>query len=79
MQPFDLEIWFGERVAVLGWNGSGKSHFLRLLAAGGSDPDLEHRPVGDVVAAPVAHTRCGPARLAGAARAGSRRPTSTPS
>ena len=32
MRPFDLEVWFGERVAVLGSNGSGKSHFLRLLA-----------------------------------------------
>jgi ATPase subunit of ABC transporter with duplicated ATPase domains len=32
MQPFDTEIWYGERVAVLGANGSGKSHFLRLLA-----------------------------------------------
>ena len=31
-EPFDLEVWFGERVAVLGANGSGKSHFLRLLA-----------------------------------------------
>jgi ATPase subunit of ABC transporter with duplicated ATPase domains len=31
MQPFDLEVWYGERVAVLGSNGSGKSHFLRLL------------------------------------------------
>ena len=30
--PFDLEVWFGERVAVLGGNGAGKSHFLRLLA-----------------------------------------------
>lgn len=39
MQPFDLEVWFGERVAVLGSNGSGKSHFLRLLALGGSDPN----------------------------------------
>lgn len=39
MQPFDLEIWFGDRVAVLGSNGSGKSHFLRLLARGGTDPD----------------------------------------
>jgi ATPase subunit of ABC transporter with duplicated ATPase domains len=35
MKPFDLEVWYGERVAVLGSNGSGKSHFLRLLAAGG--------------------------------------------
>ncbi|MET8678784.1 ATP-binding cassette domain-containing protein [Streptomyces sp. NPDC004647] len=32
MTPFDLEIFYGERVAVLGSNGSGKSHFLRLLA-----------------------------------------------
>jgi ATPase subunit of ABC transporter with duplicated ATPase domains len=31
MQPFDLEVWFGERVAILGSNGSGKSHFLRLV------------------------------------------------
>jgi ATPase subunit of ABC transporter with duplicated ATPase domains len=35
MKPFDLEVWYGERVAVLGSNGSGKSHFLRLL--GGDD------------------------------------------
>ncbi|MDR6863948.1 ATP-binding cassette domain-containing protein [Phycicoccus sp. 3266] len=55
MRPFDLEVWFGERVAVLGSNGSGKSHFLRLVAAGGSDPDVEHQPVGDVRPAPVAH------------------------
>ncbi|TDV55335.1 ABC-F family ATP-binding cassette domain-containing protein [Actinophytocola oryzae] len=34
MKPFDLEVFFGDRVAVLGSNGSGKSHFLRLL--GGS-------------------------------------------
>ncbi|MET8144196.1 ATP-binding cassette domain-containing protein [Sphaerisporangium sp. NPDC005288] len=32
VRPFDLEIWHGERVAVLGSNGTGKSHFLRLLA-----------------------------------------------
>ena len=32
MKPFGLEVFFGERVAVLGSNGSGKSHFLRLLA-----------------------------------------------
>ena len=31
MKPFSQEIFFGDRVAVLGSNGSGKSHFLRLL------------------------------------------------
>lgn len=56
MNPFDTEIWLGDRVALLGSNGSGKSHFLRLLAAGGSDPDDEHRPAGDVAPEPVAHT-----------------------
>jgi len=55
MKPFDLEVWFGERVAVLGSNGSGKSHFLRLLAAGGSDPDAEHAPVDDAEIIPVVH------------------------
>jgi ATPase subunit of ABC transporter with duplicated ATPase domains len=30
-RPFDLEVYYGERVAVLGPNGTGKSHFLRLL------------------------------------------------
>ena len=36
MKPFDLEVFFGERVAVLGSNGSGKSHFLRLLGGDAS-------------------------------------------
>ncbi|MEU5437496.1 ATP-binding cassette domain-containing protein [Streptomyces sp. NPDC020719] len=36
MKPFSLEIYYGERVAVLGSNGSGKSHFLRLLAGDAS-------------------------------------------
>jgi ATPase subunit of ABC transporter with duplicated ATPase domains len=31
MHPFDAEIFYGERVGVLGANGAGKSHFLRLL------------------------------------------------
>lgn len=33
-QPFSTEVLFGERVGVLGLNGTGKSHFLRLLAGG---------------------------------------------
>ncbi|MFC7485284.1 ABC-F family ATP-binding cassette domain-containing protein [Knoellia sp. CPCC 206453] len=68
MKPFDLEVWFGERVAVLGSNGSGKSHFLRLLAAGGSDPDIEHQPVGDVAIEHVRHS--GTARLGSRVRPG---------
>ncbi len=68
MKPFDLEVWYGERVAVLGSNGSGKSHFLRLLAAGGSDPDVEHQPVGEVPVAPVPHT--GKAKLGARVRPG---------
>ena len=56
MRAFDLEVHYGDRVAVLGANGSGKSHFLRLLAAGGSDPDVQHRPVSDEPIEPVPHT-----------------------
>lgn len=36
--PFDLDIWFGDRLAVVGNNGTGKSHFLRLLGGG----EVEH-------------------------------------
>jgi ATPase subunit of ABC transporter with duplicated ATPase domains len=68
MQPFDLEVWFGERLAVLGSNGSGKSHFLRLLAAGGTDPEPEHRPVAGTPLAEVAHS--GVARLGARVRPG---------
>ncbi|QMU97460.1 ABC-F family ATP-binding cassette domain-containing protein [Microbacterium esteraromaticum] len=58
MKPFDAEIWFGDRVAVLGSNGSGKSHFLRLLAGGGSDPDPTLGHLTDAAQAldPVEHT-----------------------
>ncbi|WP_327674452.1 ATP-binding cassette domain-containing protein [Kitasatospora sp. NBC_00458] len=44
MRPFDLEVFFGDRVCVLGSNGSGKSHFLRLLdeAAGDAEPTVAH-------------------------------------
>ncbi len=68
MRPFDLEVWYGERLAVLGSNGSGKSHFLRLLAAGGTDPDIEHQPIGEVEIAPVRHT--GKAKLGARVRPG---------
>ncbi|WP_238145301.1 ABC-F family ATP-binding cassette domain-containing protein [Antricoccus suffuscus] len=68
MKSFSTEIWYGERLAVLGSNGSGKSHFLRLLARGGSDPDAEHQPIGDVDISEVAHT--GIARLGSRVRPG---------
>jgi ATPase subunit of ABC transporter with duplicated ATPase domains len=68
MRPFDAEIWFGDRVAVLGSNGSGKSHFLRLLAAGGSDTDGEHRPVEGRPVERVEHD--GVARLGARVRPG---------
>jgi ATPase subunit of ABC transporter with duplicated ATPase domains len=68
MRPFDAEIWFGDRVGVLGSNGSGKSQFLRLLARGGSHPDREHQPVSDLDIAPVPHT--GKAKLGARVRPG---------
>lgn len=68
VEPFDLEIWFGERVGILGANGSGKSHFLRLLAAGGTEPELEHLPISDVTIDLVAHT--GVAKLGARIRPG---------
>ena len=55
-------------LAVVGANGTGKSHLLRLLAAGGTDPDLEHVPVTDDVPDPVVHT--GTARLGARVRPG---------
>lgn len=27
VEPFDFQAWYGDRIAVLGANGSGKSHF----------------------------------------------------
>jgi len=38
VRPFDTEIWFGERIGVIGPNGTGKTHFLRLL----SGEDVAH-------------------------------------
>ncbi len=66
--PFDLEVWYGDRVAVLGANGTGKSHFLRLLALGGSEPPPEGAPVDGKLLAPVAHS--GVARLGARVRPG---------
>ncbi|MFC7544979.1 ABC-F family ATP-binding cassette domain-containing protein [Plantactinospora sp. GCM10030261] len=67
--PFDLELWYGDRLAVLGANGTGKSHFLRLLARGGTDPDPANLPVDAGLAlTPVAHD--GTARLGARVRPG---------
>jgi ATPase subunit of ABC transporter with duplicated ATPase domains len=68
MEAVSTEIFFGERVAVLGANGSGKSHLLRLLAGGGTTPEKEHEPVGDVGVEPVPHT--GVAQLGSRVRPG---------
>ena len=68
MKPFDFEAWYGDRVAVLGSNGSGKSHFLRLLATGGTDPDIDQQPVTDMVIEPVKHS--GNAKLGARVRPG---------
>jgi ATPase subunit of ABC transporter with duplicated ATPase domains len=40
--PFDLEVFYGDRVAVLGLNGTGKSHFLRLLAGWPDTDAVKH-------------------------------------
>jgi sulfate-transporting ATPase len=66
--PFDLEIWYGDRVAVLGANGTGKSHFLRLLAAGGTAPEAGNRPVDGAPLTAVKHS--GTARLGARVRPG---------
>jgi ATPase subunit of ABC transporter with duplicated ATPase domains len=66
--PFDLEVWFGDRVAVLGANGSGKSHFLRLLARGGTDPEPGSVPASGAALPAVAHD--GVARLGARVRPG---------
>ena len=68
MYPFDFDAWYGDRIAVLGSNGSGKSHFLRLLAAGGTDPSPGQEPVSGLVIEPVEHE--GRARLGARVRPG---------
>lgn len=68
MHPFDFEAWYGDRIAVLGSNGSGKSHFLRLLAVGGTNPSPEQQPVSDAAIESVPHT--GTAQLGARVRPG---------
>ena len=72
--PFDLEVWFGDRVAVLGANGTGTSPFLRLLARGGTDPEPGAVPASG---APCNRSRTGawPAWVHGCAPGTSPRPT----
>lgn len=50
-RPFDLEVCYGDRLAVLGANGTGKSHLLRLFA------QLDEKVVtsGTGLGQPVAH------------------------
>jgi energy-dependent translational throttle protein EttA len=62
--PFNLEVWYGDRVAVLGPNGTGKTHLLRLLGRGGTEPAADAL----VDLAPVAHQ--GSARLGARVRPG---------
>jgi sulfate-transporting ATPase len=66
--PFDLEVWFGDRVAILGANGTGKSHLLRLLARGGADPEPGVVPASAQQLAPVKYD--GVARLGARVRPG---------
>ena len=37
--PFNFEVFFGDRIAVLGKNGMGKSHFLRMISG---DPTVKY-------------------------------------
>ncbi len=60
MKPFDLEVFYGERVAVLGSNGSGKSHFLRLLAGDDVAHTGEWKLGARVVAGHFAQTHAHP-------------------
>ena len=79
MKPFDLEVWYGERVAVL---GSQRLRQVPLPAAAGRRRQRPRRR------APARRrhrrssrsaTPAGPSSAPGSGRAGSCRPTSTPS
>ena len=68
LDDVSFRVGDGQKVALVGANGAGKTTLLRLLAAGGSDPDVEHQPVGDTPPAPVPHT--GKAKLGARVRPG---------
>ena len=38
-EPFNFEVFFGDRIAVLGKNGTGKSHFFRMISG---DPTVSY-------------------------------------
>lgn len=63
-RPFDLEVYYGDRVAVLGGNGTGKSHLLRLIAQLDDNLVTSGGGLGDR----VAHS--GECRLGASVRAG---------
>jgi ATPase subunit of ABC transporter with duplicated ATPase domains len=64
MRPFDAEIYYGERVGVLGANGAGKSHFLRLLAGEQVAATGEWRLGARVVPGRFAQTHAHPSWMA---------------
>ncbi|SHG03670.1 ATPase components of ABC transporters with duplicated ATPase domains [Jatrophihabitans endophyticus] len=63
MRPFDAEIFYGERIGVLGANGAGKSHFLRLLGGEDVAHDGEWRLGARVVPGLFAQTHAHPTWL----------------
>ncbi|MEO9238818.1 MAG: ATP-binding cassette domain-containing protein, partial [Jatrophihabitantaceae bacterium] len=60
MKPFSTEIFYGERLAVLGSNGAGKSHFLRLLGGDEVNHSGEFRLGARVVPGLFAQTHSHP-------------------